>query len=951
MKRLFPLILLAIAPLKAQTQAEKYWLPSVTFSAESFAHPAPQFAPFTRWWLPGNDITPEELKREINLFADNHFGGVEIQPFALVMPTRGKGRADRIMSYDTPAYYENIKQMLAEAQKRNLIVDFTNGSGWPPGGPHIAKEEGNLTLEFGIANLGAQPIALPRASHSDDPTAKLVAVLAGKFLNDTTATDKTFRIDPKTLINITDKVKNNTIQYSAPKGWKAIAFWSVPTQETPMLIAKREAGYVFNHFDSLQVKKNYDYLFGERTGLAPYFGKPVRAIFNDSYEFKANRHFSDDFIRFFKQQRGYDPTPYLPANMWRGYNNMYERMVHPANAPYFSLGADDWRLRYDYDLTLSDLLQKHFLNSSKHWANARNLLHRTQTYGFNMDIMAAAGAASIPEVETMLFSKGSENGYKLITSGAHLYNRPIISCEAAVYFKRAYMTTPHKLKLTFDKLFSSGVNQIIYHGTPYRYFPEGYPKEGWYPFYNSALGIDFSSNINENNPFWKYISQINQYAQRAQYVLRSGKPHADVLIYYPFLNYSEEVANPREVMIAGELKDTEPSLPAENKNVAYNRAIDTEWLKQIMPLIDQLNQLGITWDWINDASLQELSLLHNKRLNIRGNEYQSLILFQLPYIQLKSAENLQKLAKKGANILLIGDVPTQQPNYFNYQKNDIKTQKAMQALAKTIGSHHIKEQAEMLNNWYPSIQLPITYMQPNPALRQQRRKLSEGSYAQFIWNESDSWQEVPIQTEKGLEYAYWLDATDGSIRVAQLEKGAYHYQLPPYSSIFFMASKQMTKMPLSSKVLYNPSVAKAIVTPEKWHIQAGDIKVENTALFDWKTHPQLKYNSAPALYTSQFVINTLNPSKHYFLSLGKVYYAADIVVNGKKVSSEVFMPFITDITPYLRLGSNTLEITITNAAYNDFVGQAEKGEKVFKKLKGSDTMSAGLIGPVQIMEQ
>ena len=166
-----------------------------------------------------------------------------------------------------------------------------------------------------------------------------------------------------------------------------------------------------------------------------------------------------------------------------------------------------------------------------------------------------------------------------------------------------------------------------------------------------------------------------------------------------------------------------------------------------------------------------------------------------------------------------------------------------------------------------------------------------------------------------------------------------------------MASKQMTEMPLSSKVLYNPSVAKAIVTPEKWHIQAGDIKVENTALFDWKTHPQLKYNSAPALYTSQFVINTLNPSKHYFLSLGKVYYAADIVVNGKKVSSEVFMPFITDISPYLQQGSNTLEITITNAAYNDFVGQAEKGEKVFKKLKGSDTMSAGLIALVQIMEQ
>jgi hypothetical protein len=52
----------------------------------------------------------------------------------------------------------------------------------------------------------------------------------------------------------------------------------------------------------------------------------------------------------------------------------------------------------------------------------------------------------------------------------------------------------------------------------------------------------------------------------------------------------------------------------------------------------------------------------------------------------------------------------------------------------------------------------------------------------------------------------------------------------------------------------------------------------------------------------------------------------------------------------LQSGENTIEITITNAAYNDFVGQAENGEKVFKKLKGSATMSAGLVGPVKIWE-
>jgi hypothetical protein len=44
------------------------------------------FGPLARWWWPGNDVTKEELKREINLFADNGFAGVEVQPMNLAMP-------------------------------------------------------------------------------------------------------------------------------------------------------------------------------------------------------------------------------------------------------------------------------------------------------------------------------------------------------------------------------------------------------------------------------------------------------------------------------------------------------------------------------------------------------------------------------------------------------------------------------------------------------------------------------------------------------------------------------------------------------------------------------------------------------------------------------------------------------------------------------------------------
>lgn len=451
----------------------------------------------------------------------------------------------------------------------------------PPGGSHIQKEDGNLTLQYGIIDIPSNQSAkinIPRPIRGDDPAAQLVALLVAKTEHGSTESGESLILDPKSVVDISSKVTGDAFTYSvATNNWKAIAIWSVPTMEQPMIIAKRNPGYVYNHFDSVKVIKNYDYLFGERTGLQRHYGKTLRAIFNDSYEFKADRHFSNDFLSEFEKNRGYALIPYLPVNLWFGYNNMYARMEKPGMKPDFKFSDQDWRLRYDYDLTLSDLLGKHFLNCSKNWTESRGMLHRTQAYGLNMDIIAAAGATSIPEVETMLFAKGSENGYKLITSGAHLHNRPIVSSETGVYFKRAYMTTPQKIKLTFDKLFSSGVNQVIYHGTPYRYFPEGYPKEGWYPFYNSALGIDFSSDINENNPFWKYISDINQYAQRAQYVLRSGKPHADVLIYYPFLNYSEEVANKKEVMVAGYLK---------TRNLRYHLKT------KILPTTEKLIQNG-----------------------------------------------------------------------------------------------------------------------------------------------------------------------------------------------------------------------------------------------------------------------------------------------------------------------------------------------------------------------
>ena len=74
----FYFLTLSIFSFAQKEGKSEKWFPKYDFNINNFQTPSLEFAPFARWWWPGNYVTKEELKREINLFADNRFGGVEI---------------------------------------------------------------------------------------------------------------------------------------------------------------------------------------------------------------------------------------------------------------------------------------------------------------------------------------------------------------------------------------------------------------------------------------------------------------------------------------------------------------------------------------------------------------------------------------------------------------------------------------------------------------------------------------------------------------------------------------------------------------------------------------------------------------------------------------------------------------------------------------------------------
>lgn len=930
---------------KGQKTKVEHWFPKYNFNPLVFQKPPLQFGPFARWWWPGNYVDPTELRREINLFADKGFGGIEIQPLNLFTPGNSEVRA-KVTTWDTPDYYANVIAVMKEARKRGMIVDMTDGSGWPPGGPFLDDEDGFITLAFACKDTtgGNIVIAVPKVVNTSSAPSRLEVVLAIKNLPAKEAGKTgTAMLDQYSTVVLTEKVKNDSLYWSAPAGnWKIVAFWSKPQGQKTMAATPTQ-GPVVNHLDSAKVLKSYKHLFGERTGLQPYFGNPMRAVFDDSYEFTVDRFYSLNFIKYFKEHRGYDITPWLPAEMQPKYN--YVNYMNPNAAPDFSFSKEDWRLKHDYDLTISEIFGEQFLDATRNWLEPQGLLHRAQSYGFNLDMIAAAGHASIPETESML---GSEAVVKIMTSGGHLYNKPVISSESVVFNGRAYTTTPQKIKIAVDKLFAAGVNQIIYHGIPYRYTPKELGHEGWYPFSTPLVSaVNFSSNLGEGNIFWKDQKLVNEYISRTQYALRAGKAHADVLIYFPFMDVDDFPPNPEEILTDGVLTGIEGKLviPKKVENTARKA-----WAAKVYPLINQLYANGITWDWVNDLSIQNAKLTASKQVDIQGNTYQALILANDSVIQLKTAQKIKQLAARGMKLAATGKLPATQPSFLNWRANDKLTARAINTALKYVNGQYLSTDAA-LSRWIKGLHCPVKFKGEYHFTREIQRDMTDGSRVEFIWNKSDQWQTLILSMDKRYQSSYWMNADGGTM--VKNRGSVISYRMPPYGSIILYASTKKQNVDKTTEVSPLTDSGLEIVKLTRWDLKTDSADLKSSHLFDWRINDKLKFSSSEGVYTSSYQWDSKNKGSHFYLDLGQVYFTAEVYVNNKFVGKRIFAPYVLDIAPFLVSGTNNIEVHVGTGQLNGFIGRAIRGDIRYKQFKNKEdqVMAAGLIGPVIIRKQ
>ncbi|MGB8479811.1 MAG: glycosyl hydrolase [Acidobacteriaceae bacterium] len=465
--------------------------PSVMQVRQQFLTPPDDSRIMMRWWWFGAAVTKPELEREIKAMKAAGIGGFEILPvYPLALDDAASGIQN--LPYLSSGFLDALHFAASEGRAEGMRVDLTLTSGWPYGGAYLP-----VSLAAGMLRVVREPISdgddsIPIPSLSEGE--KLLAV----FQVDGDGND--FHASQPQPLPLEIENGRLEIGHGPHKQETALFFLSSRTGQMVKRPAVGATGFVLDPYDRAAIE---DHLHTVGDPQLAAFGKhPPYAVFSDSLEVYG-ADWTPDFLQQFRQKRGYDLTPYLPALVG-------------------DMGPVTRAVRHDWGQTLTELAEENYLTPIHTWAAQHGTRFRSQNYGTPPVILSSNALVDLAEGENYHWREFSETRWA--SSANHLYGRPVTSAETWTWLHSpAFRGTPLDLKVEADLDFLNGINQLIGHGWPYS--PPSAGDPGW-SFYAAGAWDD-------HNPWWFVMPPVTRYLQRVSYVLRQGSPVNDVAVLLP----------------------------------------------------------------------------------------------------------------------------------------------------------------------------------------------------------------------------------------------------------------------------------------------------------------------------------------------------------------------------------------------------------------------------------
>jgi hypothetical protein len=885
--------------------------------------------PWARWWWMGSAVDEANLTNLMTKYGQAGFGGLEITPIYGAV-----GFEAKYLPFLSPEWMKMLDVSVREARKNSMGIDMNTGTGWPFGGPQITpkKAASKLILQKYTLKKGeklAEKI-IPSDPRQREAGVQLQAVTA--YGADGKIKELTSLVDVKGTLNWTDEKQD----------WEIYAAFCGKTLQKVKRAAPGGEGLTFDHFSKEALKvylSRFDSAFQNSN-------HGVGNFFNDSYEVYGTNWTATVFSEFLKR-RGYALQPYLRELAEKKPSSDVSR-----------------RVQCDYRETISDLLLENFTQTWTQWAHSKGSFTRNQAHGSPGNLLDLYATVDIPECETFGSSQFAIPGLrrdsadirnvdpdpvmlKFASSAANVSGKNLTSSETFTWLAEHFRVSLSQCKPEVEQAFLSGVNHVFYHGTAYSPIEAGWP--GWL-FYASV-------NFSPSNTFWPHINGLNGYIARCQSVLQSGVAHNDLLVYWPVY----------DVWMKPESADLQLTIHSIDKWL-----YPTPFCKDVKELMQQ----GYSLDFVSYRLLNGLTVKNGLITTKSGSSYRTLVIPSSQYVPVSTLRRVVELARQGAEVIF-QQLPEDVPGMGNLevarqQRREILKAIPFAGISGEMKSAKIGTGEIMLANQVQSaLELKKISRETlvDSGLKYIRRKSDQGVYYYLVNHSAKAIDSYLPVNEKGSGWLL-LDPQSGLTGTPQTkeENGAtkVRVQLRPGEAMFVLVAGSKIEAE-SWKYLEKSAAPIEVKGPWKLKFTQGGAVVpaatELRQLVSWTELPDTTAQnySGSAKYTATFEL-TGEPSGEYLLDLGKVCESARVWVNGQDAGILWSIPFTVRIGKFLKSGTNTLEIEVTNLMSNR-IRQMDRQKVEWRNYHeinfvnidykpfdaaGWKPMPSGLLGPVTI---
>ncbi|GAA2026355.1 glycosyl hydrolase [Agromyces tropicus] len=702
-------------------------------------------------------------------------------------------------------------------------------------------------------------------------------------------------IDPRHIVDLTDRVHDGVLHWTPPAGtWTVLRLGASLTGQTNGPAPADATGLEVDKLDGARVRAYLDVhlrRFGaDDTGSGG--GERFRALLSDSIE-AGSQNWTDRVLDHFARLQGYDASAHLPA-----------LAGHLVGGP-----EESDRFLFDYRATLAALYAEQYYGTLADEAHRRGMAYYAEALEDGRpqlgDDLAMRAPADVPMGAMWTFDPagGPRPTYvadlKGASSVAHVLGRARVGAEAFTSFDRPWSWTPRTLKPVADLQLALGVTRFCIHTSPHQPIAAPPPGVALAPFLGQAFTV---------NETWAQMARPwIDYLARCSAVLAMGSPAVDIAVFI-----GEEA--PVTGMYEHRFDDAVPN--------------------------------GFDFDYVWADALQRVLRVRDGMIHADGATYGVLFLGgSSDRMTLPTLLAVERLLDGGATI--VGRRPTGSPSHADDPERFATTCDRIWGPRSTGRVLPTADLAAALHErgLRPALEVE------GPPVRTVAR-IVDTRRVTFLANPLADRISIRIRRPESRLVA-WDPVDPRRVALDADAEGWHVVHLAPFASLFVLES------PRDAGAVAAPAPTTGIPLDGAWTLDVPGLAATSTSPQPrrWTdVVDEARAFSGVATYRHRFRFEPDDlDGGRILLDLGDVSDLARVRVNGADCGVAWTPPFRVDISDAVRAGSNLLEVEVATPWRNRLIAEAASPSgtipgamtTVFEPT--AEPLPAGLAGPVRLV--